>query len=351
MYPVIVLLLLLSLCSPSFAEKIYVVEREREALSVIEDGKIKGEIAGLGNLNHATVKFNGDFAYVVGRDGFLSKIDTKADRLIKRINVGHSSIGFTFCKGIIAVANYSPKDVVILDEALNILKKIETGSRNVGIKCHDNLLIFSLMDRDEIWIHDCDRGVENVKVFKTKGEMPFDALLHGGVYVAGFFKGGVGIVDLVGSKYTEKVIKAGGEITFKIPHFGTWGVVGKRAFIPAVGERRLHIIGMKDFAHQGSVDLIGIPVFASVSPDGNQIAVNYSGDKEDFISIIDVENNRVLKDIEIGKRIMHIRFSNNSKRLYASSYFENKVKVLDTDNWKVTGAVDVPTPSGIFIMR
>lgn len=40
----------------SFAEKLYVVERERGSPAVIQDGKFEGEIRDLGNLNHAIVK-------------------------------------------------------------------------------------------------------------------------------------------------------------------------------------------------------------------------------------------------------------------------------------------------------
>lgn len=55
----------------AFCEKLYVVERERGSLAVIEEGRLRGEIGGLGNLNHATVKFYNGFAYVISRDGFL----------------------------------------------------------------------------------------------------------------------------------------------------------------------------------------------------------------------------------------------------------------------------------------
>ncbi|WP_211436144.1 hypothetical protein [Candidatus Kuenenia stuttgartiensis] len=47
---------------------------------------------------------------------------------------------------------------------------------------------------------------------------------------------------------------------------------------------------------------------------------------------------------------MHIRFSEDSRRLYLSSYFDNTVRVLDTNEWKVLDEITVPTPSGIFIL-
>ncbi|MES0337401.1 MAG: cytochrome D1 domain-containing protein [Candidatus Magnetobacterium sp. LHC-1] len=331
------------------AEKVFVVEREREALALIEDGKLLREISGVKNLNHATVKFHKGFLYVISRDGFLSKVDLGTYEVVKSVKTGKSGIGFIFCGGFIGVANYDPKDVVILDEALNTVKVIETGSRNVGIKCRDNLLIYALMDDDQIWMHDVSKNHEKVKEIKTKGEMPFDAFLSDNIYVTGFFKGGVGIVDLDTFKYTEKETKAGSDTVFKIPHFGTWGVLNQRAFIPAVGEKKLYILDMKDFGYISSIDLVGLPVFVVVSPDKKYIAVNYSGDKDDYVSVIDPQTNKVIKTISAGKRVMHLRFSHDSKSLYVSSYFENALKTFSVDTWDVTATVSVPTPSGVFI--
>jgi protein NirF len=206
------------------------------------------------------------------------------------------------------------------------------------------------MDRDEIWILDLKRGFGDIRVVKTGGEMPFDALISGNVYVAGFFKGGVGILDLKDLIYSERLLKAGGEVVFKVPHFGTWGILDHKAFIPAVGERKVHLVDLKNFDYSGHVDLIGLPVFVVVSPDRNHIAVNYSGDREDFITIIDPVNNKIVKHIEAGKRIMHLRFSDDGRTLYVSSYFENAVKIIDVNSWEVEEKVSVPTPSGIFIV-
>ncbi|MBF0319205.1 MAG: NirF protein [Nitrospirae bacterium] len=350
MHYLLILIMLLASVNYAAAEKLYVVEREREAIAVVDNGKVS-EIENLGSMNHALVKFDAGAAYVVGRDGFFSHIDTKTDKLVKRVKVGSSGIGFTSCNDYIAVANYDPKDVVILDRKLNIAKKIETGSRNVGIKCLDNLLVFSLMDKDEIWVLDAKKDFKQVKAIKTGGEMPFDALLTGDTYVAGFFKGGVALLDLKDFKYNEKIIMAGQQTVFKIPHFGTWGVAGQRAYIPAVGENKLIIIDTKDYTYTGSIELTGLPVFVVVSPDGKYLAVNYSGDKDNYVTIIDLKDNKVLKNIDAGKRIMHLRFSGDGKTLYASAYFENMVKTIGKDTWAVRDWVSVPTPSGIFIVQ
>lgn len=352
LYLVVIIIFTIFNFTYSLAEKVYVVERERGGLSVIEDKRHVGEIKGIGNTNHAIVKFYRDSAYVITRDGYISKIEPVSNRLLKKVKVGESSIGLDFCKDFIAVANYDPGDVVILDLDLNILKKIKTDSRNVGIKARDRFLIFSLMDKEEIWILDSQKDFETYKVFKNVGNMPFDALVTGDIYIVGLFKeGSLGILDLARMDYIKKELTKGeGEVTFKIPHFGTWGILGKTAFIPAVGERRLYVIDLEDLSYRGHIDLIGLPVFVIVSPDNRYILVNYSGDTEDYVTIIEASGLSILRDIKTGKRIMHMRFSGDGKRFYLSSYFENQVKILNTGEWDSVTAIDVPTPSGIFIV-
>lgn len=342
--------LFLTACSS--AEKLYVVERERGALAVIEDNKLTGEIDKVGNMNHAIVKFYGDYAYVIGRAGSISMIDSATDKYIKTTKVGNSGIGFIGSDNYLAVANYDPENVIILDRKLNVIKTIETDSRNVGIKNSGNFLVFSLMDKDEIWVLDENKNFEVIKKIKNAGSMPFDAFLKDKTYVVGMFKeGSVGILDLDRMKYEKKDLKKeDDETVFKIPHFGTWGVVGEKAFIPAVGERKVHIVDYKSFKYIDYVKLLGLPVFVTTSPDGQYIAVNYSGDQDNYITIIDSRSYRKIKDIKAAKRVMHLRFSGDGKRLYVSSYFENKLKTFEVGSWKVISEINVPTPSGIFIV-
>lgn len=332
-----------------FAEKLYVVERERGALAVVEKGRLIREIKGLGNLNHATVKLWRGKAYLISRDGYLSQIDTDKDRLIKKVKVGESTIGIDFTDEHIVVANYEPRDVVVLDEDLKAVKRYETGSRNVGIKGFKGGFVFSLMDKDEIWLV---KG-ERVKVFERVGEMPFDAFLKGNLYVVGFFKeSGVGLLDTEREDYRKVSFSSQGEeVVFKIPHFGTWGVVGDRAFIPAVGERRLYVVSLKNFEVLGRVELPGLPVFAVASPEGRYVAVNFSSDMEDRIVLVDAEELRLVAQRDAGKRVMHMRFSSDGSRLYVSSYFDSKLKVLKVPELDILEEVSVPNPSGVFLIK
>ena len=345
MLPLILFLLSISL---ALAEKLYVVERERSSLAVVENGRLVKRIEALGNMNHATVKFWRGYAYVISRDGYLSKIDTKRDELVKRVKVGKSSIGIDFTDRYVIVANYDPDTVVVLDEELNVLREISTGSRNVGIKAYKTGFLFSLMDKDEVW------WVKEEEVLKfAVGKMPFDALLFGDHYLVGFFKDeGIGLIDLKEKSYKSLKFKRGGkEVVFKIPHFGTWGVFKDTAYVPAVGERKIYVVSLKDVKVLREIALSGLPVFVAVSPEGEHIAVNFSGDKENFVALYDLGSEKLLGEVQAGKRIMHFRFSKDGKRLYLTSYFESKLKVFEVPTLKLLHEVDIPNPSGVFLAK
>ena len=345
MLPLILFLLSISL---ALAEKLYVVERERSSLAVVENGRLVNRIEALGNMNHATVKFWRGYAYVISRDGYLSKIDTKRDELVKRVKVGKSSIGIDFTDRYVIVANYDPDTVVVLDEELNVLREISTGSRNVGIKAYKTGFLFSLMDKDEVW------WVKEEEVLKfAVGKMPFDALLFGDHYLVGFFKDeGIGLIDLKEESYKSlKFKREGKEVVFKIPHFGTWGVFKDTAYVPAVGERKLYVVDLKEGKVLEEIALSGLPVFVAVSPEGKHIAVNFSGDKENFVALYDLGSEKLLGEVQAGKRIMHLRFSKDGKRLYLTSYFESKLKVFEVPTLKLLHEVDIPNPSGVFLAK
>ena len=185
------------------AEKIYVVQRERESLKVkTMDGE--KTIEDLGNLNHATMKFKWGSGFLLARNGYLSKIDIGTDQLIKKVKIGSSGIGITFTEENIIVVNYAPHSVVVLNRNLDVVKTILTDSRNVGVKVFNNLLVFSLMDKNEIWVLDTAKDYSLVKKFENVGLLPFDALIHEGKYLVGFFnEPAIGFLDLNDFSYQK----------------------------------------------------------------------------------------------------------------------------------------------------
>ncbi len=336
-------LIILLLSFVAFSQKVYVIERENGAVSVIEGNKVIRRLENLGNLNHAVIKFKGDYGYLITRDGYVVLIDTQRDEVIRKVKAGESTIGITFCGENVAVANYSPETVKIFDRHLNELRTIKTGSRNVGIRAWRNFLVFSLMDKDEIWVTDCEGNL--IKRIKTS-QAPFDATIYKNLYIAGFFGSSkVGILNLRDFSYREVEIKRGKEPVLKVPHFSMWSVHEDKAYIPGVGVRKVFEISLKDFKVLREFNVSGLPVFVIIAPDKRHLVINFSGDREDYISVIDTETGKE-RIKRAGRRIMHLRFV--KERLYLSSYYEDSVKVLEFPSLKVLYEIPVPEPSGIF---
>lgn len=349
----LLLLLLLTSCAGLTQKplpKTYVVQRERESLYVL-DGSEEKLIGSLGNLNHATMKFDGVYGYVLARDGYLSKVDTVTDQLVKKVKIGKSGIGITFIGNYISVVNYDPQSVVLLDKDLNVVKTIETGSRNVGVKVFENYLVFSLMDKNQIWVLDAQKDFSVVRQFENVGNLPFDALIKDEKYIVGFFnEAAIGILNLKEMHYEKLVFKdSHDKLIYKVPHFGYWGIINNLAIVPLVSEKKLLVLDLNTTKAVKEINLIGDPVFAAVSPDKKSLIVNYSGEKENFISVIDLNRFEKMKDIDVAKRVMHLRFSPDGKKALVTSYFDNSLKVLETKNWNITDVKKVATPSGIFI--
>ena len=332
-------------------QKVYVVERERESIVSFDHNGEEERISNLGNLNHATIKFKNGFGYVLARDGFISKFDIDTNKLIHKVKIGKSGIGLTFIQDYIAIVNYDPNSVVILDQNLNVLKVVETKSRNVGVKVFNQFLVFSLMDTNQIWVLDSSKDFATVKVIESAGNMPFDALIKDNLYIVGFFHGGdVGLLNLNNFNYHRLRISDAQEKTvLKVPHFGYWGIIGNQAIIPMVSANKLLVVDLLTLQTKQEITLPGNPVFAIVSPNKEWMAVNFSGDYEDNISIIDLKTLKPVKDLSIGRRVMHLRFSLDGKSLYASTYFDHKLHTLSTKDWSVLKQETVANPSGIFI--
>lgn len=79
--------------------------------------------------------------------------------------------------------------VIVSERNLNIGQKLYMGYKDVGIKDYKNLIVFSLMDKDEIWVLRRNKDkFEKYKVFKDVGQVPFDAMIDGLNYIVGFLK-------------------------------------------------------------------------------------------------------------------------------------------------------------------
>lgn len=337
---------------------IWVVSRETTSVFVIDhkEGKIISRVNVGQDLRHAVIKFRGKNAFLLTRDGYI--ISISSDFLVAdKIKVGESSIGFDFiCDDVIAVANYQPGGVAILNLKDKKTDFIDTNSRVVGIKVFERngktKLIFSLMDRGEIHIYDVENCLPKELKKLSVGDVIFDAFLYSEKYIYGLWKrGDIGVLNL--QDLSSHFISYGrGEELFKVPHFGSWAEIAGKIFIPNLGIPYIIQLDVSSLKYK-KIEVCSSPVFV-VSNVKNHLAVNYSGKCEDIISLFRFSESQGKitgrKDFKLGRRILHMRFfDKNPNLIIFSSYFEDRVKVFDIEAEKIVKEYEIPTPSGIFL--
>ena len=339
-------------------EKFFVVERESESLATIYNGVKRTNIEGMHNMNHGVVKFEGNDGYVISRDGYVVKFDPVSEKILAEYKTSKSAIGFVVGANYVAVANYDDKSVDILSRDLKPIDKIQTGSKNVGIKIYTDYLIFSQMDNDIISVFK-DMGAGKAlpdfklhKEFKDVGELPFDAMIKDEKYIVGFFTSKFfGVLDLKKMEYNkiDIFLDENRQMVLKVPHFGFWSISGDKVFVPAVGDNKV-LVYDNDFKFIKNIKTQGLPVFTSLSPNKKYLAVTYSGKDFPTIQIIDTQSLEIIHTFNFDGKVLHLRWSETSPQLYVSVNDSNKIAVIHTKEWFLNREIfNVKKPSGIFI--
>ena len=339
-------------------EKYFVVERESESIAVIVDGLVKNHMEKMHNMNHGVVKFAGKDGYLISRDGYVVKFDPLTEKKEAEYKTSKSAIGFVIGTNYVAVANYDDKSVDILTRDLKPIDKIVTGSKNVGIKIAGDKLIFAQMDADKVTVlkdENYGKGLPKFKPFKEfeVGKMPFDAMIQGNTYIVGFFlTKGFGVIDLDKMEYKLiKITAEGNKQVLKVPHFGFWSLSRKKTFVPAVGDNKVMVYD-KQFHFIKNIDVQGLPVFTSLSPDQKYLAVTFSGKDFPTIQIIDTQTLKIIKTFTFKGKVLHVRWSKLDPALYVSVNGANQVSVINTKEWFVNREIyQIKRPSGIFIYQ
>ena len=354
----ILLIASIAMSSAWAKEKFFVVERESESLATIYDGLKRTNIEGMHNMNHGVVKFDGKDGYVISRDGYVVKFDPISEKILAEYKTSKSAIGFVIGANYVAVANYDDKSVDILDRDLKPIDKIETNSKNVGIKIYTDYLIFSQMDNDIISVFkdmNAGKGNPNFKLhkeFKDVGELPFDAMIKDEKYIVGFFTSKFfGVVDLEKMEYkkVDVFLDENRQMVLKVPHFGFWSIGGDKIFVPAVGDNKV-LVYDNDFKFVKNIQTQGLPVFTSLSPDKKYLAVTYSGKDFPTIQIVDTQTLEIIHTFNFDGKVLHVRWSETSPQLYVSVNDTNKIAVIHTEEWFLNREIfNVKKPSGIFI--
>jgi protein NirF len=329
------------------------------------------EVAGLGDLSHASVVYSRDgrYAYVFGRDGGLSKVDLLTATLVGRTVQAGNSIGGAISQDgrLVAVSNYTPGGVKVFDAAsLQLLADIPAEyapgqlSKVIGlVDAPGQRFVFSLWDAGQIWIADLrDPKAPKIDKFSGIGVNPYDALItaDGRYYIAGLFgEDGMALLDLWHPEQGVRRILADygkGDAklpVYKMPHLEGWAVAGTLAFVPAVGRHEVLVIDMMTWQQVGRIPVHGQPVFVMARPDGRQIWVNFAMPDNDTVQVIDVPSLQIVETLKPGPGVLHMEFEPRGEEVWISVRDADQLHVYDTATFERRAVLTAQKPSGIFM--
>lgn len=329
-----------------------------------------GEVAGLGDLSHASVVFSRDglYAYVFGRDGGLTQVNLLEQRITRRVMQAGNSIGgaISVDGALVAAQNYTPGGVKVFDaHTLELVADIPAEyakgklSRVVGlVDLPGRRFAYSLFDANAIWVIDCaDPKHVGIQKFDGIGRQPYDALVtpDGRHYIAGLFgEDGLAMIDLWAREPKVRRILDGygrGQQplpVYKMPHLRGWAVAGRRAYLPAIGRHEVLVVDTDTWQEVGRIPVAGQPVFVMARPDGRQVWVNFSVPDYHRVQVIDTQTQAIVKTLAPGKAVLHMEFTPRGEAVWISSRDDNRVSVIDTQTLTTRTRLEVPSPSGIF---
>lgn len=349
-----------------------VVERATGTLMRVENthNTELGEIAGLGDLSHASMVFSRDerFAYVFGRDGGLTKVDLLEGRIVKRVMQAGNSIGGAISQSgrLVAVANYVPGGIKVfdadtLDQVADIPAEGPDGKRSKVVGIADlpgERFIYSLFDAGEIDIADLsDPRAPKLQRFTGIGREPYDGLVteDGRWYVAGLFgEDGLALLDLWHPEQGVKRILdhyGRGERrlpVYKMPHMRGWAVAGDEMWLPAVGHHEVLVVDKRTWTEKARIPVAGQPVFVVARPDGRQVWVNFALPDNGKVQVIDVPSKTVVKTLEPGEAVLDIGFTPKGEQVWLSARDSDRVVIYDTATATEVARLPATKPSGIF---
>lgn len=349
-------------------ELIIVVEKDAEKLLFIDGTTHEnvGRIHDIGFQPHTSV-FSPDakFMYIISRDGWLTKISLDDLSIIKTISVGENSRGTALTEDgkYVAVGNYEPGNVVVLDAAsMEVLKTIPlTGekdgetveSRAGALVENGQKIIVALKDLTSVWVIDTDKDFEVTnKFWGIGGEVP---ALHDGYLTP---EGKHFIVSSQGSKTawvldTETMEPIAEVETGDTPHTGPGATWGKTTYVPALGEGLITAINTETWEVEASIETGGPGLFIRSYPRDPSYPYIWAdtafGDNNDEIYVIDARVNEIVKTIRPvpGESSWHPEFTLDGNFVYIVSQTANEVEVYDAHTFEIVKRIEADTPSAV----
>lgn len=350
-------------------ELMAIVEKDDEKLLFI-DGTTHipvGRVHDVGYQPHTSV-FSPDaaFMFIISRDGWLVKIDLRTLEPSGVVRVGENSRGtaLTADGRYVAVGNYAPGNLVILDAAtMKVLKTIPltmevdgkmVESRAGAVVESGNRIIVALKDANSVWAIDTE--AKDFPVTHTFADIGKNVpALHDAFLTPG---GEYYIVASQGSKTAWvldlKSMKPIAEVeTGETPHTGPGASWGSFIYVPALGEGLITVIDTTTWKPATYIKTGGPGLF--VRSYGKDPSYPYVwadtafGDHKDEIYVIDARTNEIVRTIipVKGESSWHPEFTYDGRFVYVVSQSANEIEVYDAHTFELVKRIPSKTPSAV----
>jgi cytochrome c553 len=339
---------------------------------------------------HGGPKFtlDGRYVYFASRDGWISKFDLYTLEVVAEVRAGINTrnIALSHDSRWVAVANYLPNTLVILDAAdLSVARIFDVESRDgessrvsaVYQAPNRQSFVAALKDIPEIWeiatdpdappvfeglVHNYERGMveglasssglfarRRIEVATPMDDFFFDQDYR---HLLGSSRdvGGAVVVNMNVGRPIATIDLPG------LPHLGsgiTWEYDGRQVMAtPHLREGRLSIIDMDDWSVTATIETLG-PGFFMRSHDATPYAWAdvFFGPNSDVIHIIDKRTLEIVETLrpEPGKTAAHVEFTRDGAFALVSIWdMDGAIVVYDAETFEEVTRIPMVRPSGKY---
>jgi nitrite reductase (NO-forming)/hydroxylamine reductase len=350
-----------------------ITERENRAIALV-DGDTHTLIAEIPASyrahGYSFDPTNERWAYNVGRDGWVFKIDLYTAQAVRSIRVGHDSRGLAISDDgkFLIIGNYIPNSAVILDaQTLAPLKVITTEGTNpagefipsrvaitsdVSPELVGPYFLIALKEAGQVWRIDYSQPDFPIVKVENVGNILHDGFLSPDnryFYIASQTDNWMVVIDVENMTILEKLS------TGDTPHPGSgavWAADGTEygATVHA-GEGKVTIWDLATNEIVGTVPTAGPGLFLRSAENSPYVwADALFGNPSNTITVFEKEAPfTVVGVIEEGMMTLHPEFTADGKYVYISDWTGNIVRVYDAFTLEKIAEIEgITTPTGIF---
>jgi nitrite reductase (NO-forming)/hydroxylamine reductase len=349
-----------------------VTEREARSIAVVDGDtfRLLGHIQASYRAHGYTFDPTSNrWAYNVGRDGWLFKIDLYTLQAVTKVRVGLDSRGLAMSDDgkYVIVGNFIPATAVILDaKTLEPLKVIHTdGTDPDGHMVHSRVCITSdvsptlagpyfiigLKEAGQVWRIDWSKPDFPIDKVENVGHILHDGFLspdNTRFYIASQKDNWMAVIDVKDWKLVDKIS------TGKTPHPGsgaTWEVDGTvyGATVHA-GEGKITIWDLANDKIVAEIPTAGPGLFLRTHENNPYVwADSVFAPQPNRIYIVDEKTFQLVHVIEEGVQTLHPEFTADGKYVYVADWQGNVVRVYDALTFEKVAEIEgITTPTGIF---